>query len=124
MAVLLLIVFVLGYILITLENPVKIDKAGTALLTGAICWVILSFGIEYMPASSENPMISTDPGSFIHHSLFEHIGKIAEILFSFFFTSLLTSAHMMMAVVRLSRTADNINVVSEIIHNNLIKLVV
>ncbi len=81
MDVLIVVVFILGYILITLENPIKIDKAGTALLTGVLCWLVLSSGIEHMPVYSVNSLIHTDPQAFIHSSLFEHIGKIAEILF-------------------------------------------
>ena len=38
MAVLLIIVFVLGYTAIALEHPLKINKAATALITGVLCW--------------------------------------------------------------------------------------
>ncbi len=81
MAVLIVIVFILGYILISLENPVRIDKAATALLTGVLCWLVLVFGIESMPSFTENSLIASDPAAFIRDSLFDHIGKIAEILF-------------------------------------------
>lgn len=81
MAVLIVVVFILGYVLITFENPVKIDKAGTALVTGVLCWLVLSIGIEHMPAYTENPAVQSDTRAFIRSSLFEHIGKIAEILF-------------------------------------------
>ena len=36
----MIIVFLVGYLLIALEHPLKINKAGTALLTGTILWVI------------------------------------------------------------------------------------
>ena len=32
----MIIVFLIGYLLIALEHPLKINKAGTALLTGTI----------------------------------------------------------------------------------------
>ena len=34
----LLVIFILGYTLIALEHPLKIDKAASALLTGTILW--------------------------------------------------------------------------------------
>ena len=36
----MIIVFLIGYLLIALEHPLKINKAGTALLTGTILWVL------------------------------------------------------------------------------------
>ena len=50
MALLLVGVFVLGYVLIALEHPLKIDKAASALLTGVFCWLVLLIGIDTMPA--------------------------------------------------------------------------
>lgn len=83
MAVAILIAFIIGYGLITLEHPLKIDKASTALLTGVCCWLLLTYGLEQMPA-----FWSTIPGehivpdsSYVSHSLFEHLGSISEILF-------------------------------------------
>lgn len=81
MSALILGVFILGYILIALEHPLKLDKAGTALLTGMICWLILLFGLDQMPSASEFALANTDAGSFVNTALFEHLGKIAEILF-------------------------------------------
>jgi Na+/H+ antiporter NhaD/arsenite permease-like protein len=40
MAVVVIAVFIIGYILIALEHPIKINKTATALLTGVICWVL------------------------------------------------------------------------------------
>jgi Na+/H+ antiporter NhaD/arsenite permease-like protein len=83
MAIAILVAFIIGYGLIAFEHPLKIDKAATALLTGIVCWLILTYGIEQMPAFWE-----TVPGehilpeaNFIAHSLFEHLGSICEILF-------------------------------------------
>ena len=81
MALLIVVVFILGYALIALEHPLKIDKAGSALLTGVICWLVLVFGIESMPAYSDIATTQPDTRLYIEHSLFEHLGKIAEILF-------------------------------------------
>lgn len=91
MAILLVSVFILGYLLIALEHPVKIDKAASALLTGAFCWIILTFGIEAMPAfpevsaafltGADAPSAAEQTRTFLEHSLFEHLGDIAAILF-------------------------------------------
>ena len=46
----MVIVFLVGYLMIALEHPLKINKAGTALLIGTILWVFhpegLSRGIQ------------------------------------------------------------------------------
>jgi len=81
MAIVILIAFIIGYILIAFEHPLKIDKAATALLTGVICWIILIFGIEQMPAFSGIASSFPDTHTYLEHSLFEHLGKISEILF-------------------------------------------
>jgi len=39
-ALLMIAVFIIGYVFITIEHVVRIDKATTALLTGIICWII------------------------------------------------------------------------------------
>ena len=44
MEILILVVFVLGYIGIALEHPLKVDKSAFSLLTGTICWAIFVLG--------------------------------------------------------------------------------
>jgi len=80
MALLLIAVFILGYALIALEHPLKVDKAASALLTGVFCWIILLFGFESMPAfEGLSPL--PDAHKVLDESLFEHLGEIAGILF-------------------------------------------
>ncbi len=43
---LMIIVFVVGYLCITLEHQLKIDKAAIALVTGILCWTIYVIGKE------------------------------------------------------------------------------
>ncbi len=81
MALLIVVVFILGYVLIAFEHPLKIDKAATALLTGVVCWLVLIFGMEHMPAYGEIAGNFPDTRKYVEHSLFEHLGKISEILF-------------------------------------------
>ena len=41
----MVLIFVLGYVCIALEHPLKIDKAATALLIGVLTWtVFILFG--------------------------------------------------------------------------------
>lgn len=81
MTFLIAAVFALGYVLIALEHPLKIDKAATALLTGVVCWLVLAFGMESMPAFGEIAGTFPDTRKYVEHSLFEHLGEISEILF-------------------------------------------
>jgi Na+/H+ antiporter NhaD/arsenite permease-like protein len=37
---LIIFVFVVGYIAIALEHPLKLNKAASALITGVLCWTI------------------------------------------------------------------------------------
>ncbi|WP_420150681.1 sodium:proton antiporter NhaD [Spirosoma sp.] len=67
MIVLLILLFVTGYILITLEHPVKINKTATALITGVLCWTAYA-------------LMSSESESVIHH-LGENLAATAEILF-------------------------------------------
>jgi Na+/H+ antiporter NhaD/arsenite permease-like protein len=81
-------VFVLGYVMIALEHPLKIDKAATALLTGTVLWSIYILSAEsVLPHSPyfteflhENP-----DGNYIdfiaHHEVYHHLGEISTILF-------------------------------------------
>ena len=67
MSTLIIIVFVLGYLAIAFEHPIKIDKAASALLTGVLCWVLYVFsGVEH---------------SDVEHGLAHHVYEIASILF-------------------------------------------
>nr|PZN51810.1 MAG: sodium:proton antiporter [Bacteroidota bacterium] len=97
MELLIVAVFVAGYILIALEHPIRINKTATALLTGVICWTIfiLSGPTESLLHSTEYSDLaeSLSHGSsgatgdmevhreYVIHSLREHLAEIAEILF-------------------------------------------
>ena len=46
------LIFLTGYLAIALEHPLKMNKAGTALLTGTILWVIYTFAApEWYPVN-------------------------------------------------------------------------
>ena len=82
MYALMALIFVLGYLCIALEHPLKIDKAASAILTAVICWTLLVLG-----ADSILPLIgAATPGASgnDHHvteELRHHLGEISEILF-------------------------------------------
>lgn len=65
--ILILLTFVLGYLAITTEHSIHIDKAASALLTGVLCWTFFILG-------------QPDKHGVVHQ-LTEHLGEIAGILF-------------------------------------------
>jgi Na+/H+ antiporter NhaD/arsenite permease-like protein len=68
MEAIVIIIFVIGYLLIALEHPIKVNKSATALITGVLCWTVYAV---------------MDSGSIeqIGEHLTEHLGEIAAILF-------------------------------------------
>jgi len=88
MYTLMVVVFVIGYLAIALEHSIHIDKAASALLTGALCWTIYILGAHHIvdPASIPEHLRSADTHESIihfvgHHQLLEHVSEIAGILF-------------------------------------------
>ena len=90
MELFLIIVFVLGYVAISIEHTIKINKLIPALLMMGICWASISFGINGItswldPQSSE--LINISSFGFekrmvlLEQTLLHHFGKTAEILF-------------------------------------------
>jgi len=66
-AVLMILVFVVGYIAIALEHPLKLNKAASALITGVLCWTI------YILQGQSSLIVS--------EQLMRHFGETASILF-------------------------------------------
>lgn len=64
---LLILTFVLGYLAIAFEHPLKINKAAPALITGVLSWTIYIF----QSGNAENA----------GDELLHHLGEIASILF-------------------------------------------
>ncbi len=88
MFVIMAAVFVLGYVMIALEHPLKIDKAATALLTGTLLWALYMFGAESILPNSpyfEEFMHANPDGNYIdfiaHHEVYHHLAEISTILF-------------------------------------------
>ena len=75
---LVIIIFVLGYLAITLEHNLKIDKLIPALGMMAICWAIISLGhLDVFEVNTE--LLKLEP-THIDEILLHHLGKTAEIL--------------------------------------------
>lgn len=67
MTILIIAVFVIGYLAIAFEHPLRLNKAAAALITGVLCWTIyILSGVEKDHAVEE---------------LFHHLGEISSILF-------------------------------------------
>jgi len=97
----MVVVFILGYTLIALEHPLKIDKAATALLLGMVLWVIYVLGrvdilslvnntgeylsqwwAHYVHSNDIHHPTTENMLDFItHHEIMHHLAEISTILF-------------------------------------------
>ena len=90
METIIIAVFVVGYLAITLEHSLKIDKLIPALIMMAVSWAFISFGIDDFNTwfdSSKHALLSnfealTHDGKMhlMEETLLHHLGKTAEIL--------------------------------------------
>lgn len=103
MEVAIVLVFVLGYLAITLEHSLKIDKLVPALLMMAVAWILVALGLDgfeswfdsnhsmlvdgfkdlplhHTGEHSEEGYIASKSG-WLEHTLLHHFGKTSEILF-------------------------------------------
>ncbi len=78
----IIICFIVGYIVIVFEHPLKLDKTVPALLMGALCWSLIALGhLDVMYADPLNHGGAHKAVSDFEPVLLHHIGKVAEILF-------------------------------------------
>ncbi len=89
--------FIIGYIVIVFEHPLRLDKTVPALLMGALCWALLSLGFnngsleiidghEHIFSMAKDatgaPMMEyLEAEEGFTANLLHHLGKTAEILF-------------------------------------------
>ncbi|MCA0238999.1 MAG: sodium:proton antiporter NhaD [Bacteroidetes bacterium] len=90
MITLSIIVFILGYLAIAFEHPLRLNKAGSALFTGILCWTLYVMGTTEKEAVVEE--------------LLHHLGEISSILF------FLLGA---MTIVELIDSHDGFNLITE-----------
>jgi Na+/H+ antiporter NhaD/arsenite permease-like protein len=67
MTAIIAIIFIIGYLAIAFEHPLKVNKAASALLTGVICWSV------YALSGSDKAVVS--------ENLAHHLSDIASILY-------------------------------------------
>jgi Na+/H+ antiporter NhaD/arsenite permease-like protein len=100
MEILVVVVFVIGYLAIALEHPLRVNKTASALLAGVICWTLFVLSSPSESVTSSESFTSfvnilklelgdkfsalTDTEvyrEFVTFSLSEHLAEIAQILF-------------------------------------------
>jgi Na+/H+ antiporter NhaD/arsenite permease-like protein len=59
-------IFVLGYVAIVLEHPLRLNKAASALLAGGLCWTVY---------------IAGNDADVVNEQLLHHLGDLSQILF-------------------------------------------
>jgi Na+/H+ antiporter NhaD/arsenite permease-like protein len=90
----IVILFVVGYLAIALEHPLKVDKTATALVLGMLLWMLYALGAETLVPQfagekfqrylAENPsLLSADTAHqaldyIINVDVVEHLGDIAQ----------------------------------------------
>ncbi len=78
METLIIILFVLGYLAITLEHNLKIDKLIPALAMMALLWAIIALG--HLPVFDVNTELKQLEPAHLDEILLHHLGKTAEII--------------------------------------------
>lgn len=92
----ILIIFIIGYLIIALEHPLRVDKTATALVLGMLLWILYAFGsASIVPAVSahhfnrflsDNPALVSEPLSrqaleyVLNVDIIEHLGDITQTL--------------------------------------------
>lgn len=78
METLVISIFVLGYLAITLEHNLKVDKLIPALGMMAVCWAIISLG--HLEVFNVDATLHQLVPSHLEEILLHHLGKTSEIL--------------------------------------------
>ena len=86
----IIIVFIVGYLAITLEHNLKLDKLIPALIMMAVCWAIVALGVDSFSNWFDSAnhglvdgfasMVHDDKLHLVEETLLHHLGKTAEIL--------------------------------------------
>lgn len=90
MELVIISVFVMGYLAITLEHSLKLDKLIPALIMMAVCWALVALGVDHFTnwfdASKHGlvdgfaTMAQEAKLHLVEETLLHHLGKTAEIL--------------------------------------------
>lgn len=93
----MILIFVLGYIAIAMEHPIKVNKAASALFIGTLLWVVYILGagellsnqgskgfkefLNLYPHVQEKAVYEQYIEYISHWELLHHLGEISEIIF-------------------------------------------
>ncbi|MDE3184946.1 MAG: sodium:proton antiporter NhaD [Bacteroidota bacterium] len=66
-ATIVIFFFVLGYLAIAFEHPLRLNKAASALITGVLCWTVY--------------IVQSEDTHAVNEALVAHLGEISSILF-------------------------------------------
>lgn len=71
----LIVIFVIGYLAIALEHPIKVDKTASALLLGMVMWIVYTLGAESIVPSinPEGLKAYVEGTSLAHESLYHQV---------------------------------------------------
>ncbi|MCA9352633.1 sodium:proton antiporter, partial [Patescibacteria group bacterium] len=86
--IIIILIFIIGYLSITLEHPLKLDKTVPALIMAAIIWALLAIGFTagwFNVIDSHDFIFDFSKGGEealegFENTLLHHLGKTAEIL--------------------------------------------
>jgi len=67
MAIIIIGIFILGYLAIAFEHTIRLNKAATALVTGVLCWTV------YILIAKDKEIVT--------EQLSHHVGELSQILF-------------------------------------------
>ncbi|TXD48941.1 sodium:proton antiporter NhaD [Polaribacter sp. IC073] len=86
----IIIIFVMGYLAITLEHNIKLDKLIPALIMMAVCWALVALGVDNFTTwfdSAKHALVDGFGGlghdakmHLVEETLLHHLGKTAEII--------------------------------------------
>ncbi|WP_242157975.1 sodium:proton antiporter NhaD [Aestuariivivens sediminis] len=86
----IILVFAMGYLAITLEHSLRIDKLIPALIMMALCWALIAFGLDSFAQwfdSGEHNLLESfglmnyqEKMDLMEETLLHHLGKTSEIL--------------------------------------------
>lgn len=98
MELVIVIIFIIGYLAIALEHPIKINKTASALLTGVICWTLF--------------MVSDPPASLLTSDHFTHfLGELKRSVADF---SMLSASDIHREYV-IEQMGDHLNEIAQIL---------
>ena len=90
METIIILVFVVGYLAITLEHNLKIDKLIPALVMMAFCWALVALNVDQFSnwfdsaqhalVEGFSSLVHEDKMHLVEETLLHHLGKTAEIL--------------------------------------------